>query len=275
MSWIIYAAPFLVALIGGVGLKFLTSPERAARWSGVAVGAGVLLGWQLLVDPAWAPKTAHDRIGHMVLGAILIGTALDTIVARPLWRGILLGGFVVGCAWLSVAGGIAVRAAPSLMALIGGLALAGAWLGTILKFEVLRGHAATAQTIGVVLLGAVCAIATTVGDAVVAKSSLGALSAWLGHVVANRVFGLPVTWAALLPVLAVLFGGAWAVSASHSAAIAGFAVALLALFADRTARRIPMPGGRISDIFYVLALAGMAAIPATLAVIIVAARHNP
>lgn len=272
MMWIAYSVPFTLVLLAGVGFRLFAGPERTARWSGLPLGWGVLAGWVLLVDPSMVPKTAHDRVGHMVLGAIIVGVAFDTVVARPLWRGVILGLFIMGCAWLSVMGGVAVRTAPTVATGVAGAAWAATWLTTTIKMDTLRSHAATAQTIIVAALAGIVAIAMTIDDGAVAKTVLGTLSAWVGLILARFLFAAPISWAALMPVLAVIFSGAWAMAVTRPVVAPGLAVLLFVLFADRTARRIPMPGGRISDILYVLVLAGMAAIPVILAVAIVAAR---
>lgn len=271
-----YAGPLLVALAGPALLRWRGGAERVARWGGVFAAIGFFVGWQVLVGPDWIPKAAHDRIGHIVLGAALIGIAIDVFAPRPWVRGILIGVLIAGSVWISVAGGLSMRKLPPVALLVGGATLAAAWAGTVVRFEAMRDHPATVQTIALMALIGVAIIAFTVGDAVVAKAALAAALAWIGHAIGCRLASTPgsvtASWAATLVVAAALFGGAWAMAATRPATAPGLAILLFMLFADQTARRVPMPGGRISDLLYVLVLAAMAAIPLILAIVVTAAR---
>lgn len=273
MMVLAYAGPLFVAMAGPLLLRWQGGAERAARWGGVFTAIGFFVGWQVLVGPDWIPKAAHDRIGHIALGAALIGIAIDVVAPRPWVRGILIGGLIAGSVWISVAGGFSMRKLPPAALLVGGATLAAAWAGTVVRFEAMRDHPATVQTIALMALIGVAILAFTVGDAVVAKAALAAALAWTGHAIGCRLTSsATVSWAATLVVAATLFGGAWAMAATRPAAAPGLAILLFMLFADQTARRVPMPGGRISDLLYVLVLAAMAAIPLILAIVVTAAR---
>jgi hypothetical protein len=74
---------------------------------------------------------------------------------------------------------------------------------------------------------------------------------------------------------AALFATAWALVSATVAALPGVILAALVLFADGTARRVPLPRAGISAILYPLILVGMALLPVVLAVAVtVALRHT-
>ena len=271
---IAYIAPFLLALAGVVVVRWFAGAEHASRWGGLAAAVGFFIGWQILVDPAWSPKTAHDRIGHIVLGATLVGLAADVWPARRWLRTTLMLGLVLGSAWISVSGGITLKTLPELGAAIAGVTLAIAWLGTAARYSMLREQGATFSVIVVSGLLGVAVVAGVSGDAVVTKATFAAASAWLGHAIGCRLVGVPPSWTALSLATAATFAAAWALAVGKPAAIPGLALLLFVLFADRTARRVPMPGGRISDFLYIAVLAGAASIPVILAAVVTAARIN-
>lgn len=267
--------PLIVTVAVAVLLRRFAGAERAALWGGLALSLGFFIGWQILVGPAWIPRTAHDRIGHLVLGGVIVGAAIDAAGDRAALRYALATVYVAVCAWMSATGTLLVKAVPALPILITAGVLAAAWVLAIARLSVLRRDNATLGTVVIVLLAGVFSAAVIAGDAVVAKATVAMASAMIGFVIWQRLFGAATPAILLLTSTAVIFGGSWALIDRAAGLAPGLAVLLFVLFADDTAGRVPMPKGRVSSVLYILTLLGICAIPVLLSAIIVAAALSP
>jgi hypothetical protein len=272
IPYLAYVIPFAVALAVAASWRVFGGVERAARWAGTGVALGFLAGWQVLVGPDWVPKSAPDRIGHIALGALLLGIVLDGWPSRALVRYALVGAYVAGCAILSAFDGLPRARLPELPSTIAAGALAAAWLASFARLSLIREDTRSVLTIATMALAGVAVVALIAGLGVPAKAALAAASAVLGYSLWLRISGTTLSWTVLLLALAVVFGSGWSVWVATPAAAPGLALLLFLLFADRTARRVPMPGGRISDALYVLVLIAISALPVLLAALVAAAR---
>lgn len=272
------AVASLIPLIVALAVAFISGrvvPARASLWAGAAVAVAFLIGWQILVGPAWAPRTAYDRIGHLVLGAALFGAAIDALGDRPSLRYGVSSIYILACAWISAAGGLMVRAVPSFAVLASALVLAVAWLAAVTRLSGLRAQGATFFTVLLSLAVGLLTVAAIDGDAVVAKAALAIISALAGLAIWHLISGAAIPVTAVLVATAAIFGGVWAMAQRAPYLAPGLAVLFFILFADHTAGRVPMPAGRVRGVMYVLTLAGICAIPVILSAIIVAASVAP
>jgi hypothetical protein len=266
--------PLIVALAGAAVLGRV-NPARASLWCGVSFALAFLIGWQILVGPAWLPRTAYDRIGHLVLGAALFGAAIDALGDRPALRYGVSSIYILASAWISAAGGLMARAMPPLAVLASAAILALAWLAAVSRLSGLRAQGTTFFTILLALSVGLLTVAAIDGDAVVAKAALAIVSGLVGLAIWHAFSGAAIPMMVILVATAAIFGGVWAMAQRAPYLAPGLAVLFFILFADHTARRVPMPAGRVRGFLSVLALAGVCAIPLILSAIIVAASVAP
>jgi hypothetical protein len=104
-----------------------------------------------------------------------------------------------------------------------------------------------------------------------------------GLVLATTVAGFfPWTWvtraalpaALLCPAAAALFALAWGIVDGSPASLPAVGLAALALFADGTARRVPLPNARVSAVLYPILVASIALLPMAVAVAVMLALRQ-
>jgi hypothetical protein len=277
----VYAAAFVavVALTGIV--RWAAGVERMPRFVGIAFPLGFL--------PAWAAATAHGwhafdelgRIGHIVMGAAVIGLALDYWRPPRAFAIAVVAGFAVICAWAEANNGLWPNALDGRFALrfavliVAGLGLA--WrIDRLAGSDVASGTPAAAAIILLAMLA--CALATVgaaSGMPLLRETGLLAALAMFGFLPWLWTSRAPLPVAMALPAAAALFALAWAIVATAPAALPGVALAALILFADGTARRVPLPKAGISAILYPALLVGMASLPLILAAAVTAVTRSP
>lgn len=266
-----YAAIFLVTA-GLTGLIWrLAGAERAPRFIGLAFPAAFLFAWAVLVAPGWRAYDALGRLGHIVFGATIVGFIFDYLrPPRPLAIA-LLALFIAGVAWTEATGALFARPGTTGVIIFIALALLGAALAwrvdRMVEVEVPVG---TPGPTALILL-IVTAFALAAVGYVSRQPSFGTT----GMVLALTVAGFfPWVWmtgstlpaAMLCPAAAGLFALAWGIADGTTAALAGVGLAVLALFADGTAKRVPLPKAGVTAFLHPLLVAGMALLPLALAV---------
>ncbi|MDX2222013.1 MAG: hypothetical protein SFV21_04640 [Rhodospirillaceae bacterium] len=259
-----YALSFAIAAVVLAGARLAAGPERWLRLAAPALALGFGAGWALALAPGWIAFDAVSRLGHIALGAALLGLALDWLWPPAALRRGLIAAFVLGCAALSVMGGLAWPSALRDVAAIAALAVV--WLVVVLRLISVQGHPPTGLVMLFAAVAAVAAAAAALDDrAVLVTAALVAL-ALVPAAVAALTVAAGVTPGASLVAAALVAGCAWALAERHPGAGPGLAVLLFLVFADRTAQRVPLPAGGISAILYVLVLIGCAALPIAIAV---------
>ncbi|TAL02402.1 MAG: hypothetical protein EPO08_07150 [Rhodospirillaceae bacterium] len=268
----VYAVPFAVTL-GMTGLvRWVAGAERAGQFVGLALPLGFLVAWAVIVAPGWHAYDSLGRIGHVVFGAALAGFALDFWRPRRGFAIAILLAFVAGSSWAEANGGLWPQARPDAAVLLS--LVVSAVLGAALAWRIDRLQDADVPTGApgaaiLVLLMMIAltfaAIAAVSTDAALQATGLLLALAIAGYLTWIWITGAPLPAAAVCPAAAGLFALAWALVARDAATIPGLALAGLILFADGTARRVPLPRARISGLLYPLILAGVALLPMVLA----------
>jgi hypothetical protein len=268
----LYAVPFVLTLAVTGVVRLSAGAERAAKFASVALPLGFLMGWAIVVAPGWHAYDAVGRIGHMVLGAAVVGLALDVWQPRRALAVPVLLLFIVGSAWAEANGGLLPRARPDGTVLAGFLAMiaAGCGLGWRLwRLSVTAVPVGTPSAAILVLLVmlalALAAVAAASGQDTLRATGLVLALALAAYLTWTWMTALPVPGAALVSAAAGLLAFAWALAERSAATLPGIALAALILFADGTARRIPLPRAGISSVIYPLVLAGIALLPLLLA----------
>jgi len=202
---------------------------------------------------------------------VLAGAALDELRPPPAGRWAVLGVFALGCGWASGVGALVPRAAPEPVQLGLAAVLALIWFGLMARFAAPGGHAAGRLVVLVAAATGLALLALVAGDRPLAQIGAVLAAALLGFALVAALADVALGLGAVVPAAAGLAALAWALAQRHPEAGIGIAVLALVLFAERTARRVPMPGGRISAYLYLAVLAGCCAIPVVIAALLVSA----
>lgn len=257
--------PFALTLVFTGALRLGLGAERGARLAGATVIAGFLIAWAIVWRPGWMPVEPFARIGHVALGAMLLGVLVDALIRRRFATLIAAVGVVAVSVVASVTGTLTPRwplPGDSLM-LIGGLtALA---LAVLARLDRLRGDTPVVLVITAMLALAVAAVAAVAHDVPLAVTAVMLALSVAAYAVIAALIPLPVGDAIVLGVGATLLALTWALAARHPAVRPALLLLPLMLFADGTARRIPLPKARISAFLFPLILAGVAGLPLILA----------
>lgn len=266
-----HAGAFAVALVVLIGARFAAGSERGPRIAGAGLAVGFLVGVSLVSGFGWSGLGLVSRIGHIALGAALAGLALDWLKPGRTAQGIVLGIFAVGCGWASALDGLIPKTLPSLMQLGLAVLLALLWVGMMVRFSALSTHRATSLVVVIAATTGLAWLAAIADDAALRGVALCLMAAVFALAVASSIFAIELGSAAMTPVAAAVVAMAWALAQRQPETLIGLPVLALVLFAERTARRVPMPGGRISAYLYLAVLAAFCAIPVVIAAVLVSA----
>ena len=270
-SALMYLVPCGLALVLAVAIRLLGGPERGTRAAGIAVIIGFLAAWGYFLRPGWIPTDDFSRIGHIAFGAGLMGLALDYLAGRRLWAVASIALVVAVSTWLSING--MLRPAEPVTLSLGVVVLALVVLGTlaILRLEAIsRQEEAGGLTAGLLLMivvGALAFVARIGGEGRLFTSGLILVAALAPYVLLQRLLRVAVGESIILGASAIALALAWAVFQALPHLRPALLLVPLILFADGTAKRVPLPAARISTILYPFLLAGIAALPAVLAVL--------
>ena len=260
---------FALTLVMTGAARLGLGPERGPRLAGAAVMAGFLVAWAALSPPPMMPVEPFGRAFHIALGAGLIGALLDYFVRRT-WASIAGAVVIVAvCAFASVTGSLWPHGhlpweRVGLIALLAAVALA-----SLARLDRLRSQADTTVLIIIAMLAAALStVAAIAGDALPAATALMLSGAVLAYGVMGLGVALPVGDSIIIGAGMALLALVWAVVARDPAARPALVLLPLILFADGTARRVPLPKARISAFLYPLILAGTAALPLVLAALV-------
>lgn len=270
-----YIVPFALTLIVAGAIRVFGGPERGARAAGVAVMTSFALAWVIFVRPGWTPVNDFTRIGHIGFGATVIGLALDLLAPKRLWAAVAAAIVLLVCAIGSITGKIALPAEPGFAGWADAVLLAVVAFLILARLDALKGRGMTAALLMTVALVGVAAMAGVAGDARLATTGLILASAIFAYGVLQAVFALPLGDSVLLGAGTTLFALAWALGHGHPEARLALLLLPLIFFAEGTANRVPLPKARISALLYPLVLAGLAALPVALAVLVVTVTAAP
>ena len=268
--------PLVLAFVLSVGIRMGAGVERAARFGGLALPVAFLIGWALIVKPGWFAYDALGRIGHIVLGAALVGLVCDAWLKGRVFLTVGALCVLVVSAWAEVNGGVSPLRAPSLPMAAAFAAAVGIGGIALWRFDRLRtAEHAHMPPGGVWLIVSVMttlsllAVAAAAGDqplrltaAVLTAALVGCgIWSWLSR---QDVVGAAVALSAAMAQMAI----AWALFERSPFAGVGLVLTGLILFADGTASRVPLPKAGISRFLAPLVLAGIAVIPLALGAIV-------
>ncbi|MBL8629097.1 MAG: hypothetical protein JNM81_05685 [Rhodospirillaceae bacterium] len=264
-------AALAAALIVALGLRLGLKTGRGQHYAGVGIALGFMIGLSLVAGFSWGGYGPIDRIGHIALGAALVGFALD--VVQPSWgRWALLTVFSLGCAWASALNGLKPADPPTALQLGLVVLLGVVWLGLVVRLSHVSPHKATSFIVVIAAITGLALLASITHDSVLTNISLCLLGAVFAFAVVAAVFSVELNYAAMVPAAACILAIAWGLSQRQPETIVGLPILALVLFAERTARRMPLPqGGRIAAYLYLAGLAGCCTIPIMIAALLVSA----
>jgi hypothetical protein len=246
----------------------LFAKEKAERIALAPVAISVLVGWIFIVRPGWVPVDDVRRVVHIGVGAALVGFALDAIRPHRIIKAILTAGFVLGCAFASVTGALSPKVAVSARDGLLIAASAGIAFFTLVRFDAMRGRAVslmillTLVAFGLSVLGAIAHDEALTGLALVLAITLA------GYMVFIAITGTAVSDGVILVAGTAHLAIVWALAQRHPDMRLALLCLPLVLFAETTARRVPLPAARISALLYPLILAGLVSLPLALAALI-------
>lgn len=257
--------PFALTLVFTGALRLGLGAERGARLAGAAVVGGFLIAWAIVWRPGWMPAEPFARIGHIALGALLMGLLVDAVLRRRFATFIAAVGVVAVSVVASVTGTLTPRwplPAQNLI-LIGGLTVLA--LAGLARLDRLRGDTTVVLVITAMLALAAAAVAGVAHDTPLSVTAVMLALSLAAYGVIAALIPLPVGDAIVLGAGATVLAIVWALAASHPAVRPALLLLPLMLFADGTARRVPLPKARISGLLFPVVLAGVAGLPLLLA----------
>lgn len=261
-----YVAPFALTLVIAGGIRALGGAERGVRAAGGAVVLSFLISWGFFLRPEWLPADDITRIGHIALGAALVGLGLDLISPRRFWAAAAAAIVLLVSTWASVRGGLSLPLGVGWAAGVAALT-AGAFL-MIARLDAARAHGATALILLAATALGLAAIARVAGEPRLASTGLILVSSVLAYTVMQWAMAVAVGDSIILGAGAALLALAWALAEAQPWVRPAMIFLPLIFFAEGTAKRVPLPAARISSVLYPLVLAGLAALPLALAVVI-------
>lgn len=260
--------PFALTLVFTGAIRLGLGPERGARLAGGAVVGGFLIAWAIVWRPGWMPAEPFARIGHIALGALLIGLLVDAVIRRKFAT--IIGAVLVVAvsAVASVTGTLRPRWPLSgddllLTGLLVVLALAA-----LARLDRLRSDTTVVLVITAMVALAVSVVGAMAHDLPLSVTALMLALSLAAYGLMAVLIPLPVGDSIVLGAGTTVLAITWVLAATHPAARPALALLPLILFADGTARRVPLPKARISGLLFPLVLLGVAALPLILAVLV-------
>lgn len=266
--------PFALTAFLAAAIRWTGGPERGARLAGIAVAAGFLISWGWVLRPGWVPHEPLSRVGHIAFVAALVGLCLDLLGLRRLWAALAAGVVVLAAVWASANGGLWP---PQPVSWLGGLSMAALAVTAFLvlvRLDALASEGVSALVILIMLALGVAALGALAGDSPVALTALMLALALAGYLVVAAIAGVPARDAIVLGAGCAVLALAWAMAQRNAGSAVGLVFLALMLFADGTARRVPLPKARISALIYPLILAAISALPLGLALLVVFATSK-
>ncbi len=266
--------PFVISLLIPLGLRFGLGAERAQRFGSIGAPLVFLISWGVIVRPGWLAYDPLGRIGHIVVGGMLLGLLLDTFIQRRVLVIAAAAIYIAVCAWMEAVGGVWPKQVTTGMfaAFVVGAAVGG---GLLWRIDLLRRSeqpyiaSTTATLLQLTLMAASLALVAGVAEDVPLRAGAMILAAVIaGYLVFSAVFALELDNLMVLVLGGALFGIAWALVERNHAAAPGVALSGLILFAEGTAQRVSLPKAGISRILYPLILAITALGPILLAALL-------
>jgi hypothetical protein len=264
---------FTVAATGAI--RAAAGPDRGARLSGAAVAIGFLAAWGFLLSPGWLPTSAFERIGHIVGGAALTGVVLDFLCPKRFWAAMAAGVVIIVSTWASLNNGLTSSETLTVTSAAALLALATLAFFFVARLDRMREQRAVSFVTVCMVALALAAHAAITGDGDLAVTALLLALAVGAFAVFQLIVPLLLGDSIILGAGAGLLAIAWALAERDPSARIGLILVPLILFAEGTARRIPLPAARVSTILYPLTLAGVAALPLGLGALITFVMYGP
>lgn len=257
--------PFALTLVFTGAIRLGLGAERGARLAGAAVIAGFLIAWAIVWRPGWAPAEPFARIGHIALGALLMGVLVDAVIRKRFASYVAAVGVVAVSVAASVTGTLTPRwpLPTDSLVLIGVLTILA--LAVLARLDRLRGDTTALLVIAAMLALAAAAVAAVAHDVPLSVTALMLALSVAAYGVIAALIPLPAGDAIVLGGGATLLAIVWALAAAHPGVRPALLLLPLMLFADGTARRVPLPKARISAFLFPVVLAGVAALPLILA----------
>lgn len=242
--------------------------EKSERAALLPVTIGVLASWAFIVRPGLFPVDDVRRVVHIAAGAAILGLALDAVRPHRIIAIVLVLVFLLGSAFAAVTGALIPTASISATE-----AAVTAVLAIVAFFVMARFDAMRAGSVDLMILLTLVAFGLSVLAAIAQDTSLTRLAFILATALAGYLVFVAITGAVLsdgvilvagTPMLAIV----WALVQRHPDLRLALLCLPLVLFAEATARRVPLPAARISGLLYPLILAVLVSLPLALAALI-------
>lgn len=261
-----YFIPFGVALAVAGAIRLAAGPERGARYAGLSFLVGFAAAWNWLLLAPWVPFDALSRTIHIAIGGTVLGLIFDSFDLRRSWLVWLTLAFILGSVWATVTGAL-LGAPPETV---------GGWLRFVIYlvvwsalFKRLDGRKQEGPTALIMVL------MLSLGLGLVAQMSGEGAAGATAYALAAALAGLLVlTWILSLRVgaVAILGGGGAAlgiamalVGPTSQASVISVVFLILVLYADGTAKRLPLGPEALRPALYPVALILVSVLPVALA----------
>ena len=274
-SLLLISLPIVLTVVVAGVIRAAAGAERGARLASIAVAGGFIASWGFLLTPGWLPVDSFARVGHITGGAALTGMVLDFISPKRFWAAAAAGVVILVSIWANLNDGFAWNQAVSAAMGASFFVIAAGALFAVACFDRMREQRTVAFVTIVMVALALATQAVIVGDGDLAATALMLALAVGAYAVFQVVVPLMLGDSIVLGVGAALLAVAWAMVDRDPSARIGLVLVPLILFADGTAKHIPLPAARISVVLYPLVLAGVAALPLILGALITFVVYGP
>lgn len=257
-----------------VALRLLLK-DAAARVAAVPLIAGILLCWAFVVRPGWMPVDDVRRVVHIAAGAAVLALLLDAFRPGRIAAVALTGVFVLASAFAAVTGLAYPRGPVGLRTALVTVLVAAVAALVLARVAVMR-----ARPFNLVLLLALLAAGLTVLAAIAQDRALAGLALVMAAALAGQAVFVAATGTAagggiVLAAGAPMLAMVWALAQRHPDLRLALLVLPLVLFAEPTARRVPLPAARISAILSPAIFALLVGLPLALAALIAFVTSAP
>ena len=261
-----YFIPFGVSLAIAGGLRLALGPERGALVAGLGILIGFAAAWNWLLLAPWVPFDALSRVMHIAIGGVVLGLALDFIEVRRLWFVGLVTAYALGSIWATLTGAILGPPPEESAGWLRFGLFCAAWLIMLARLSILKREGPTTLVFVFMFALGLGLVGQMSGEGAAAATAYCLAAALGGYLVLVWVLALPVGHVTVLGGSGAVLALAMAlVEPGSETVLIALAFLFLVLFADGTARRLPLGPAALRPAFYPLALLAVALLPVSIA----------
>ncbi|MBD25373.1 MAG: hypothetical protein CMG46_10280 [Candidatus Marinimicrobia bacterium] len=272
---VVILLPVILTIISAGLLRAVGGAVRGPNIAGIAVVGGFITSWAFLLSPGWSSEDSFERIGYIAVVAALAGLTLDIIRPTRFWTAVVAGFVICLSTWVSLNNGFISSGELSTSKALLFLVLAVVAFSVIVRLDQLRAQSVASYVVIIMVALALYTQAIIVGDSSSATTALILALCVAAYATLQLFLDVFLGDSVILGIGAALLAVAWAIAESDPSARIGLILVPLILFADGTAKHVPMPEARISSILYPIVLGFVASLPLGLGALITFVIYGP